>query len=135
MAVSTFGLMQLGTDTSIVYICMNYAIRMLGVSMALMPITTWGLNAIENKSIPDATASNNTLRQVAGSIGTAIFVTIQSSATKAVAEQGAQFALIHGINVSFVASAAISVLAVLVAMFAFYKTKNENSTTTVANHG
>ena len=135
MAISTFGLMQLGTDTSIVYICIIYAIRMLGVSMALMPITTWGLNAIENKSIPDATASNNTLRQVAGSIGTAIFVTIQSSATKAVAEQGAQFALIHGINVSFVASAAISVLAVLVAMFAFYKTKNENSTTTVANHG
>lgn len=135
MAISTFGLMQLGTDTSIVYICIIYAIRMLGVSMALMPITTWGLNAIENKSIPDATASNNTLRQVAGSIGTAIFVTIQSSATKAVADQGAQYALIHGINVSFVASAAISVLAVLVAMFAFYKTKNENSTTTVANHG
>ena len=135
MAISTFGLMQLGTDTSIVYICIIYAIRMLGVSMALMPITTWGLNAIENKSIPDATASNNTLRQVAGSIGTAIFVTIQSSATKAVADQGAQYALIHGINVSFVASAAISVLAVSVAMFAFYKTKNENSTTTVANHG
>ncbi len=135
MAVSTFGLMQLGTDTSIVYICIIYAIRMFGVSMALMPITTWGLNAIENKSIPDATASNNTLRQVAGSIGTAIFVTIQSSATKAVADQGTQFALIHGINVSFVASAAISVLAVLVAMFAFYRTKNENSTTAVANHG
>lgn len=134
MAVSTFGLMQLGTDTSIVYICIIYAIRMLGVSMALMPITTWGLNAIENKSIPDATASNNTLRQVAGSIGTAIFVTIQSSATKAVADQGAQFALIHGINVSFIASAAISVLAVLVAVFAFYRTRNENSTTAVANH-
>lgn len=135
MAASTFGLMQLGTDTSIVYICIVYAIRMLGVSMALMPITTWGLNAIENKSIPDANASNNTLRQVAGSIGTAIFITIQSGATKAVADQGAQFALIHGINVSFVASAAISVLAILVAIIAFYKTRNENITTAVANHG
>ena len=103
--------------------------------MALMPITTWGLNAIENKSIPDANASNNTLRQVAGSIGTAIFITIQSGATKAVADQGAQFALIHGINVSFVASAAISVLAILVAIIAFYKTRNENITTAVANHG
>ena len=135
MAASTFGLMQLGTDTSIVYICIVYAICMLGVSMALMPITTWGLNAIENKSIPDANASNNTLRQVAGSIGTAIFITIQSGATKAVADQGAQFALIHGINVSFVASAAISVLAILVAIIAFYKTRNENITTAVANHG
>ena len=135
MAASTFGLMQLGTDTSIVYICIVYAIRMLGVSMALMPITTWGLNAIENKSIPDANASNNTLRQVAGSIGTAIFITIQSGATKAVADQGAQFALIHGINVSFVASAAISVLAILVAIIAFYKTRNENIITAVANHG
>ena len=130
MALSTFALMQLGPDTSIVYICIIYAIRMFGVSMALMPITTWGLNSVANKSIPDATASNNTLRQVAGSIGTAIFVTIQSSATSAVADQGAQFALIHGINVSFIASACISVVAVLVAIFAFYKTRNTKNVTT-----
>ena len=133
MALSTFAIMQLGPDTSIVYICIVYAIRMFGVSMALMPITTWGLNSLENKSIPDATASNNTLRQVAGSIGTAIFVTIQSSATKAAADQGAQFALIHGINVSFIASASISVVAVLAAIFAFYKTRNTKNVISSVN--
>ena len=128
MALSTIALVQLGNDTSIAYICIIYAIRMFGVSMALMPIITWGLKSVENKSIPDATASNNTLRQVAGSIGTAIFVTIQSGATKAVESQGAEIALIHGINVSFMASAFISVLAVIVAIFAFYKTRNEKIT-------
>ncbi len=41
-----------------------YCIRMIGISMVLMPLTTWGIKTLDRELISHATAINNTLRQI-----------------------------------------------------------------------
>src|SRR5690625_7766197 len=45
---------------------------MLGTAMVLMPVTTAALNELPRSLIPHGTAMNNTMRQVAASMGTAV---------------------------------------------------------------
>ena len=51
---------------------------MIGLSLVNMPINTWGINALENRVIAHGTAIANTFRQVAGSLGTAVLITVMS---------------------------------------------------------
>lgn len=49
--------------------------------MVMMPVTTSGMNALPDHLIADGTASNNTARQVASSIGSAIMITLLTNVT------------------------------------------------------
>ena len=82
MTVSTYFLTILEMDTSYTYIVVVYTIRMLGISMVMMPIMTNGLNAIPQRLNPHGTAINNTAQQVAGALGTAVLVTIMTNKMK-----------------------------------------------------
>ena len=82
MTVSTYFLTILEVDTSYTYIVVVYTVRMLGISMVMMPIMTNGLNAIPQRLNPHGTAINNTAQQVAGAIGTAVLVTIMTNKLK-----------------------------------------------------
>lgn len=48
-------------------------IRAIGVGLGLMPITTWTV-AVVSGDVEDATAINNTARQIVGAIGSALSV-------------------------------------------------------------
>lgn len=72
----------LTAKTPIIYIVVLYAVRMFGISMVMMPVTTSGMNALPMNLISHGTAVNNTFRQVASSIGTAILISVLSSVTK-----------------------------------------------------
>lgn len=74
MIISTFALLFINTETSLVYLGVMYAIRMFGFSMVMMPTNTAGLNQMPRKLIPHAAAVTNTMRQMAASIGTALLV-------------------------------------------------------------
>jgi hypothetical protein len=54
---------------------------MNGLSFITMPLNTAGLNALPPALITHGTAVNNTVRQIAGSIGTAIVITVFSTQT------------------------------------------------------
>lgn len=82
MTVSTYFLTKLELDTSYTYIIVVYTVRMLGISMVMMPIMTNGLNAIPYRLNPHGTAINNTAQQVAGALGTAVLVTIMTNKLK-----------------------------------------------------
>ncbi|MCJ0565597.1 MDR family MFS transporter, partial [Enterococcus cecorum] len=66
----------LTSKTSVIVIVVLYAIRMFGISMVMMPVTTSGMNALPAHLISHGTAVNNTFRQVASSIGTAILISV-----------------------------------------------------------
>jgi len=85
--ISTFYLSRLGMESGYYYIMMIYTIRMLGISMVMMPVMTNGLNQLPMISNPHGTAMNNTLQQVSGAIGSAILLTIM---TKRMESTGAQ---------------------------------------------
>lgn len=82
LTVGTLPFAFLNRDTPTIYIIFLYAVRLFGISMVMMPVTTSGMNALPLKLIAHGTAVNNTLRQVATSVGTAIMISVLTNVTK-----------------------------------------------------
>lgn len=82
LAVGTMPFAFVTRDTPIIYIIFLYAVRMFGISMVMMPVTTSGMNSLPYRLISHGTAVNNTLRQVATSVGTAIMISVLTNVTK-----------------------------------------------------
>ncbi|MGM0214267.1 MDR family MFS transporter [Enterococcus sp. AZ109] len=82
LTAATLPFAFLTKETPIAMIVILYALRMFGISMVMMPVTTSGMNALPMDLISHGTAVNNTFRQVASSIGTAILISILSNVTK-----------------------------------------------------
>ncbi|GAB3061926.1 DHA2 family efflux MFS transporter permease subunit [Virgibacillus ainsalahensis] len=114
LVITTFMFANLSTQTTFTYIAAVNAIRMFGVSMVMMPVTTAGLNQLPEHLIPHGTAMNNTMRQVAGAVGTALLVTVMT--TGALPNQGVE-GEIHGVNVSFIVAGISAVIALVLAFF------------------
>ena len=141
MTVTTYLLSILNVDSSVPYIVFIFSIRMFGIALVMMPIMTNGLNALPSHLNPHGTATNNTIQQVAGSIGTAILIAIMNakkelSFDKLVLEetgqstaimneeqlellpsQFAQQALLDGINLAFLIAALFAVIALILSFF------------------
>lgn len=112
--ITTFMFANLSTETTFAYVATVNAIRMFGISMVMMPVTTAGLNQLSPTLIPHGTAMNNTMRQVAGSVGTAFLVTIMI--TQGRPEEGVA-GLIHGVNISFIVAGIFAIIALILAFF------------------
>ncbi|PGK51647.1 MFS transporter [Priestia megaterium] len=81
--IATWEFTHLTNDTPYHVILGYYSLRSFGMSLIMMPIMTAGMNALPLRLIPHGTAMSNTVRQVAGSIGTAILVTVMTTQTSA----------------------------------------------------
>ncbi|MGY0692693.1 DHA2 family efflux MFS transporter permease subunit [Virgibacillus sp. FSP13] len=114
VVVTTFMFADMTVETTFTYIATVNAIRMFGISMVMMPVTTAGLNQLPTDLIPHGTAMNNTMRQVAGAVGTALLVTVMTNS--AIPEEGVQ-GFIHGVNVSFIVAGVFAVIALVLAFF------------------
>lgn len=114
LVVTTFAFTNLSTETSFTYIATMNAIRMLSISMVMMPVTTAGLNELPPHLIPHGSAVNNTLRQMGGAVGTAMLVTIMVTAS--IPSQGVD-GLIRGVNVSFIVAGVIAVLGFILSFY------------------
>src|SRR5699024_9786859 len=75
VTVTTFLFTRLTLDTPYVYMTTIYAIRMFGLSFAMMPVVTSALNQLPPKWYAHGSAMMNTMQQISASIGTAILVT------------------------------------------------------------
>ncbi|TKC14887.1 DHA2 family efflux MFS transporter permease subunit [Robertmurraya kyonggiensis] len=143
VVATTFYFTQLDMETSYTTIMILFAIRFFGMSMTMMPVMTNGLNQLPMKDNPHGTALNNTLQQVSGAIGSALLITIMNNRTESKAKElaadamakmdpsavpnehaAAQMqteilnqAMLNGINYSFLISAFIALLALVLAFF------------------
>lgn len=97
-----------------------YTIRSFGMSMVFMPITTWGMNALDNSLIAHGGAASNTMRSVAGSIGTAILVTVMTIGTNSRAELGFVESTLFGMHAAFLCATILCVISLVIA-FLFVK--------------
>ncbi|MDY0393921.1 DHA2 family efflux MFS transporter permease subunit [Virgibacillus halophilus] len=79
---TTWELHDLSATTSFSFIMVIYALRMVGLAGVMMPIMTTGLNQLPQRLSAHGTAMANTLQQVAGSVGTAVMVSIYTAQTK-----------------------------------------------------
>lgn len=129
---ASYLLSNLTMDDSYFYLMTVYTVRMLGISLVMMPVMTNGLNQLPMESNPHGTAMNNTLQQVSGAIGTAVLLTIMTKRTEAaglsLAEDVAKgkidvsdplehLAMLEGINFTFFISTLLAVVALLLALF------------------
>lgn len=118
MTVTTLVLtLFLTTSTSMIVLCVVIAFRNFAMVIINMPVTTWGMNALDNKVINHGNAVNNTLRQVSGSLGTAIVVSVYSIVSGAGAESlGVIQADMIGVNVAFGVQAVLCLSATILAI-------------------
>lgn len=127
LTVSTLMFTNLTTETSFLFLTVMNAVRMFAIAMVMMPVTTAGLNQLPNHLIPHGTAMNNTFRQVSGSVGTAILVTVMVTAE---IPKDTITGSIHGVNVSFIVATIISVIGFILA----FRVKNPIGNLPVKNN-
>lgn len=82
LAGGTVPFLWLTTTTPNWWVTLWYTLRMAGVALVMMPLTTNAMNTLPKRLLGHGTAVNNTLRQVATSMATALTVTILSSVNR-----------------------------------------------------
>ncbi|MFA9556968.1 MDR family MFS transporter [Evansella sp. AB-rgal1] len=117
LTVSSFGLSILNENTSFFYITVWFAIRMFGLSMVMMPLTTAGLNQLPKRLIPHGAAMTNTMRQVGASIGTAMLVTVMTTSSQAASNTNVANPDIFGANTAFMIITGMSLVGLGMSFF------------------
>lgn len=126
LTITTIMLSFLHTDTSYTYLIVVYAIRMFSVSLLMMPINTTGINSLRNEEISHGTAIMNFGRVMAGSLGTALMVTLMSFGAKIfsstspshlTATEIKQQSIAIGVDISFAFVAVLVMAAYVIALF------------------
>ena len=120
LTVTTLMFANLSTETTFTYLAVVNSFRMLGVAMVMMPVTTEGLNRLSNTLVPHGTAMSNTMRQVAGAVGTALLVSIMTNTMKP--DEGIS-GMIHGVNMSFLFAGILAFIGFVLA-FRLRRTKD-----------
>lgn len=126
---TTYLLSNLSLTSSFFYIMAIFMLRMLGMSLTMMPVMTSGLNQLPLSQNPHGTAMNNTLQQISGAIGSAVIITIMNGKmakrSNELIESGqllskteiSQLAMLDGINFSFFVSTLIAAVGLVLAFF------------------
>lgn len=122
LTLTTFCFALLGDSTPVSWICVLYTVRLFSLSLVNMPIGTWGMNALDNSLMNHGTSVSNTFRQVAGSLGTAIIVSVSTAVTNSSTGMDPVHAGIHGTNMAFVV-AGFMCLAAFILTLVFVKDK------------
>ncbi|HDD2875213.1 TPA: DHA2 family efflux MFS transporter permease subunit [Staphylococcus aureus] len=78
---ATWELTKLNMDTPYMTIMGIYVLRSFGMAFIMMPMVTAAINALPGRLASHGNAFLNTMRQLAGSIGTAILVTVMTTQT------------------------------------------------------
>lgn len=129
LTLSTAAFAFLSINTGIFFVTALYLIRIASLALVNMPITTWGINSLSNKLVNHGTSVNNTLRQVAGSLGTAIVISISSIVSAAGVQQlhlSESAATMMGINAAFGACAVLCLIGTVLAV-ALVKNRTEDA--------
>ena len=112
---------QIDEATSGLQIIVLHSILMIGVSLVMAPAQTNGLNQLPPELYPDGTALMNTLQQISGAIGTAVAITIMSSAQDSYMMENPAANMLegftHGVQSSFTFGLVMAVLGLFLALF------------------
>nr|WP_042160920.1 DHA2 family efflux MFS transporter permease subunit [Paenibacillus gorillae] len=124
-AISLFLMSGIGLETSKGMLIALHVILMIGISMIMMPAQTTGLNQLPRHLYPHGTAIMNTLQQVSGAIGMALFISIFSNGTKSYLEassnstapEEAVHGLVAGMQGAFQIAFYIALIALVLGIF------------------
>ncbi|MBO0478656.1 DHA2 family efflux MFS transporter permease subunit [Vagococcus fluvialis] len=120
LSIGTFMFTLIDMNTTVTYLAIMQGVRSFGLGLALMPIQTDALNDLPLELMSHGSAMYNTIRQIAGSLGTALLVTIMSISTSNFAAENVgisiEEATLHGIQIAYIVVTAISVVAAVMCL-------------------
>lgn len=132
IAVGTFPMLYFTPQTSLIIVAVSYAIRIVGVATVMMPTFTEGLNALPSKLSVHGNAASSTVRQIAGSLGTAALMTMVAFGTHLGAQENLSKVsrLNHGYWYSFLIAL---IMAIVGFILSFFLKVNKESHSSVKN--
>ncbi len=149
--ISMWGVIDLTESTSYMYLMVRTCILRIGLSFITMPLNTAGLNALPRELGSHGSAVNNTVRQLAGAIGTAVVITVYSTLSTSHASelsienvnisavQLAKLASIYGSSGAYLFMLVLSFVALIVTFFMpankTEKRKNKDKKTALEQRG
>lgn len=130
LTIGTLLLVGVNQSFSIIWIALIYLVRMVGISMVMMPASTAGMNSLPLGLFADGSAVNNTIRQVAAAIGTALMTSVLDDVTRQserhlTTAAGKLMAVLNGYHAAFLLAAGFAFVGIIIA--SFFKRKQENS--------
>ncbi|MFU8946517.1 MDR family MFS transporter [Mycetocola zhadangensis] len=119
VSLALWGLAMIDASTSPFYLLGAHLVLSLGLAFLFTPLFTSALGSVRPHLYAHASATVSTVQQVAGAAGTALFVTLMSTTTAALASDGATevSAAAGGVQSAFFVGAIISLLAIVGAIF------------------
>lgn len=123
LAISSLGLAFLENDTSSLYIALFHIVRLVAVGFIMMPTVTWGMHTLSDNDTAHGTALLTTLRTIAGSFGSAVFVALMTSVTAASSDSTGVMANVSGMNVTFLCISLVAVVQFVIALLFVGKKK------------
>ncbi|MCF8566494.1 DHA2 family efflux MFS transporter permease subunit [Alicyclobacillus tolerans] len=113
-SVTTWQFAHLNMYTNYSHVMLLYTMRMFGMSFIAMTIMTSGLNHLPRHLNSHGTASANTVRMVAASLGTAFLITVMSNRSNYhIAQYGNTMTLSNAVPAQFLQDTAQSLAALL----------------------
>lgn len=107
----------LGTQTPVWLVIGMHILLSIGTAMMMTPLMTTALGAVAPTLYPHASAIVNTLQQVSGAAGTALFITLFTVAATANTGANPLAALAGGVGTAFGVGAAITASSIILALF------------------
>ncbi|GAB1819520.1 MDR family MFS transporter [Herbidospora sp. RD11066] len=113
-----------------------HALLMVGLAGIFTPVFTLGLGAVTSPLYSHASSILGTLQQVAGAVGTALVITVMSARTESSRVAGAteQLALLDGMRLAFIVSAAMSIAVIITALILPARADNHGDGAPAVHH-
>ncbi len=118
LVISNIGMFFLSMETPLWTAAALNVIRNISIGSLMMPLLTWGTSNVHPTKMADASSLLTSLRTIAGSIGSAVFVGIMAMVAASSAETYGDNAMMHGMNMSFFWMAVGAAVLLLIAVFA-----------------
>ncbi|MBJ2121374.1 multidrug efflux MFS transporter [Arthrobacter sp. MSA 4-2] len=116
----SFVALSFASETTPIYLVLiAHIVWSLGLALMLTPLLTSALGSVKPNLYSHASAVFGTVQQIAGAVGTALFISVTTivAGNLAAAGQSETAALAGGIQVAFIWGAVISLAAVIAAIF------------------
>lgn len=126
VAAAMFFFSRLGLDSSTGEVIAIHMLLMVGLALVMMPAQTFGLNQLTADLYSSGSAIMNTMQQVSGAIGTALFISVMSSQTDNYLEtkvtnpqdpQQLAAAALHGFESAFQLGMVLALIACVISLF------------------
>lgn len=123
LVLGTLPMLFFNHETSIIMIVLAYAVRSIGIGFSMMSLFTASMNVLPQEQEIDGNAVGSTLRQVAGSLGTALMMMVVSLCTHGPTHVAA---LTNGYHAAYLTALIIAIIS-LALTFALPNDKAEQS--------